>query len=60
MTLAHTTLVGPISLVTERTLGLGCGLTVTPAGEVDRNLQGVFEAHRFNGEGTVLLLRAAA
>lgn len=59
-TAAHSTLEGPIAIITapaER-LGIGLASAVTVKGDLDS--QAVLEAHRLDGEGLLLLLGAAS
>lgn len=46
-------------MVTDGTVRLGLRLTFTLALDVDCDLQGVFEAHRLDGEGLAFLFGAA-
>lgn len=57
---ADPTLVCAVAVVTDGTVRLCLSLAFTLTLEVDCDLQGVFEAHRFDGEGLALLFRTAS
>lgn len=59
-TAAHPTLEGPIAIVAVGAVRLGLGLASAVAVEGDLDGEAVLEAHRFDGEGLLLLLGAAA
>lgn len=56
---AHPALKGPVAIVAAGAgrLGVGLACTVTVEGDLDR--EAVFEAHRLDGEGLLLLLGTA-
>lgn len=59
-TAAHPTLEGPIAIVAAVAVRLGLGLAGAVAIEGDLDGEAVLEAHRFDGEGLLLLLGAAS
>lgn len=58
-TAAHPTLKGPIAIVAAGAMRLSLGLAGTVTVESDLHGEAVFEAHRLDGEGLLLLLGAA-
>lgn len=60
VTLTHATLVGPVAVATEGTVGFGVCLAVAAAGEIHRDLQGILKAQRFDGESVALLFGAGS